>query len=96
MVDHAMVLPDRHQKRPYSITQPITRTTSAITEAPRFKHTVIQGQIFGLKANVNGEWMLTLRVPSDCFEGIHLLNGAFGLELDLDITRRPIKRSTDA
>lgn len=72
--------------------QPLTRVTSKINEAPKFKHTVIQGQIFGLKANVNGEWMLTLRVPSDCFEGIHQLNGAFGLELDIDISRRPIRK----
>lgn len=69
---------------------PLTRTTSQIKSVPRFKHTKLQAQMMGMKANVNGEWLLTLKIPQECFDGIQQLNGAFGLELDVEIERRPI------
>jgi len=46
------------------------------------------GQLFSLKSNTNGDWMVMLKIDADC-EDAPKLAKAHGLQLEVAIRRKP-------
>lgn len=67
-----------------------------ITTPPQFETTSFEATIAGLKANVNGEWILTLKVSADSRQRVYALDDAFGLALKVSIDRRRFSLESDA
>jgi hypothetical protein len=77
------------QLRPKGIHLP--RTNRGVGQAPKFQRCKIEAQLYGLKSNTSGEWMLTLKVPANCDAEVMMLSKAHGLALDMEISRKPIR-----
>lgn len=58
-----------------------------ISSVPQFGNTTFEAMLAGLKANVNGEWILTLKIDPNAAHLIFPLHSAFGLALDVQINR---------
>ena len=70
-----------HAKRAYQ--------RSVITSAPKFRECELtEVNLAGLRAAATGEWIVTLKIPPSCFEEVTKLSSAYGLALDMTITRK--------
>ena len=59
-----------------------------IVTAPTFQSAKMTGQLFSLKSNTNGDWMVMLKIDADC-EDAPKLAKAHGLQLEVAIRRKP-------
>jgi hypothetical protein len=66
----------------------MSRSSKGIVEVPKFQRCELRGQLFGLKSNTAGDWMVTLRIDADCDEQVTKLAKAHGLALDIDVRRK--------
>ena len=65
-----------------------TYTRSIITEVPTFRRSSFEAMLMGLKANTNGDWIIQLKVPNEFTTEATSLGQAYGLALDISITRK--------
>lgn len=65
-----------------------------VTAPPRFMSTEFEAMLTGLKANVSGDWILTLKIEQSEGDKIFPLHSAFGLALDVHVDRH-VNRSND-
>src|SRR5215472_10856563 len=68
--------PKRHYRR------------TVIYAPPQFEETVFEATMLKLQSNVNGEWIVTLRVPQEDRLAATVLGDAYGLALDVAIVRK--------
>lgn len=54
---------------------------------PQFLNTTFEAMMVGLKANVSGEWILTLKIDADAAQLVFPLHSAFGLALNVEVSR---------
>ena len=66
---------------------------STLTEVPKFRHCEFEGTLVGLKANVNGDWIVQFKVSPRFDEAVMQLKHGYGLALKHVIDRK--KHSTD-
>lgn len=59
-----------------------------IVAVPTFQSAKMTGQLFSLKSNTNGDWMVMLKIDADC-EDAPKLAKAHGLQLEVAIRRKP-------
>jgi hypothetical protein len=62
-------------------------TMRGITRVPTFQSAAMTGQLYGLKSNTAGDWMVTLKIDADC-EDAPKLAKAHGLQLEVAIKRK--------
>lgn len=58
-----------------------------ITAPPQFLNTTFEAMLMGLKANASGDWILQLKIDQDAGQLVFPLHSAFGLALDVSVTR---------
>ena len=62
-----------------------------IDHPPQFHSVNFEAMLTGLKANVSGDWILTLVVPKDSKQAVYQLDDAFGLALDIHVQRHRMR-----
>jgi hypothetical protein len=73
--------------KPTTLTAPLMRDVRGIKTPPKFQSCVLRGQLYGLKSNTAGDWIVTLRVDADCDAEVTKLAKAHGLALNVNVVR---------
>lgn len=65
----------------------------SITRPPQFQRTTFEATMMALKANAAGDWIVQIKVPAEYKSAVFDLGDAYGLALEVQITRKSYDRN---